>query len=358
MERFSMHSMMSRGGAAAVLGAAAAAAAATAASLGAQNAGPARVRDTVVVRAIGPSRIPLDSIRALMRALDRIEYGTENWIVISRQIDSLVGGPVAKRIMLRTDPGFDAATPKGWIGLSPQGPQYRFFDPEGQRVTYLTYPLIVSVDPDSPAGRAGISSGDRLVAYDGVDVVNHEFNLTRMLVPDHKLDVTVRRDGERKDFALVIARTPDRVVYRRLQAGEMVSAMPGMASGARGSGGVAAAEAVGVPRAGVLSRTPMLPGNIYIISRDGAFGATMSQVTPDLARALKLSTGVLVNEVPESSPAWTSGLRAGDVVVNVGSQPVSTMQEMQALVQALMYTREVPLKVVRDHKSRDITVKW
>jgi S1-C subfamily serine protease len=310
--------------------------AAIALPLEAQSGGSVRVRDTVVVRRIGPAPIPLDSIRTLVRALDRFDYGTENWVIISRQIDSLM-----KPLMLRASRNVEVA-PKGWIGLIAQGPRREDVDSSGQRVTYFAYPLIVSVDPESPAGRAGIAAGDRLIAYDGVDVINHEFNITRMLVPERKLDVTVRREGERKDFTLVVARTPERVFFRKLQPGEVLPAMPSRMK-------------VGV---GAIARGPMLPGNVYIISRDGVFGATMSPVTPDLARALNLSTGVLVNEAPETSPAFASGLRTGDVIVNVGSHPVASMKELQAIVQAYMGARDVPLTIVRDHRTREISVKW
>lgn len=301
--------------------------------LEAQGAGSVRVRDTIVVRRLGPGAIAVDSIRTLTRELDRYEYGTENWIIISRQIDSLM-----KPFMIRASRKVEMA-PKGWIGLNAQGPKQVYLDSAGQRVTYFAYPLIVSVDPESPAGRAGIAAGDRLLAYDGIDVINHEFNITRMLVPERKLDVTVRHEGERRDFSLVVGRTPERVVYRQLQPGDVMPAMPKVPMGA-------------------IMRGPMLPGNVYFFSRNGVFGATMSPVTPDLAKALRLSPGVLVNEAPETSPAFTSGLRAGDVIVNVGSHPVTTMEELQAIVPAYMNAREVPLTIVRSHKTREITVKW
>ena len=310
--------------------------AAVAMPLEAQGGGSVRVRDTIVVRRIGPGAIPVDSIRTLMRELDRFDYGTENWIVVMHQIDSLM-----KPLMLRPARKIEVA-PKGWIGLNAQGPRREDMDSTGQRVTYFAYPLIVSVDPESPAGRAGIAAGDRLIAYDGIDVINHEFNITRMLVPERKLDVTVRREGERKDFSLVVAKTPERVFYRTLQPGEVMRAMPSQTR-------------VGV---GAIARGPMLPGNVYIISRDGVFGATMSPVTPDLAKALNLSTGVLVNEAPETSPAFASGLRTGDIIVNVGSHPVASMKELQAIVQAYMGARDVPLTIVRDHRTREISVKW
>lgn len=354
MERVTMYPMGSTRSRARVTIAAALFAASVALPARAQSVGTVRARDTLVVRAVG---LPIDSIRALMRELDRLEYGTDNWIVVSKRIDSLVNIPLAKqRLLMQRTPIPADALPKGWIGLSAQGPRQEYTDSAGQRVTYFAYPLIVSVEPDSPAGHAGITPGDRLIAYNGIDVINHEFNLTRMLVPESKLDVTVRRDGERKDFSLVVVKTPERLMYRKLQpAGQAGYGMRGFVT-PRERGGQPDVVALG--RGGAIMRGPMLPGNIFIFSRDGFLGATMSPVTPELAKVLNLAPGVLVNQVPETSPAWTSGLRAGDVVVSVASQPVTTMRELQAIVQAHLDEREVPLKVMRDHKPREITVRW
>ena len=79
------------------------------------------------------------------------------------------------------------------------------------RITQFAHPVIVTVDPQSPAEKAGIMAGDVLVAYNGVDVVNHEFNLTTLLRPDSRITVTVRRDGELKDYPLVVAKAPPRI---------------------------------------------------------------------------------------------------------------------------------------------------
>jgi membrane-associated protease RseP (regulator of RpoE activity) len=186
-----------------------------------------------------------------------------------------------------------------------------------------------------------------LLAYNGIDVVGHDFNLSELLVPQRKIDVRVKRDGEPRDYTLTIAKAPARVMMRpqRVTVGAMpvMPAMPGTPL---------------PPKLGML-RAPMLPGNIFIIARDGVLGATMSTVSPELERALNLGgTGVLVNQVAESSPAAVAGLRAGDVVVRVDSKPVETLEELRAVAQANMDRHVLAMRVIRDHKPRDVTVKW
>ena len=41
---------------------------------------------------------------------------------------------------------------------------------EGDFIQYFAYPSIIAVDPESPAQRAGIVTGDVLIAYNGLDV--------------------------------------------------------------------------------------------------------------------------------------------------------------------------------------------
>ena len=60
-------------------------------------------------------------------------------------------------------------------------------------------------------------------------------------------------------------------------------------------------------------------------------GVVGKSLTPDLATALGASgvEGILVLEVAAASPADRSGLRAGDIIVKVGDQPVADMEELQ-----------------------------
>lgn len=304
-------------------------AAATARTARAQSPQVILRRDTAIVLRAGAG-VRLDSIKTLLQSLQRLDFGSDEWLAMSHHLDSLVGTVVVRGVMPEHAP-----VVRGWIGYYVSGPSKTLMNDTSMHVMYFAHPSIVSVEPESPAGRAGIVPGDVLVAYNGVDVVEHDFNMSELLVPGHKIDVRIQRDGEPRDFTLPIAKTPQRFFMRTMPD------MPAMR-----------------PKIGTFHPL-MLPGNVFIIGRDGVLGATMSTVGPELARALKLAgTGVLVNQVVEHSPAAVAGVRAGDLVVSVDSKPVATFEELRAFVQANMDRHEIPLRVVRDRKAHDITVKW
>jgi len=62
-----------------------------------------------------------------------------------------------------------------------------------------------------------------------------------------------------------------------------------------------------------------------------ALGLSLQPLTPELASRLGLedTTGVLVREVDDSSPAASAGLRAGDVIVEVDRKPVRTVADVR-----------------------------
>jgi hypothetical protein len=302
-----------------------------------------------LVRIVGAD---VDSLNALLRTYQRERYGSAAWLEAMRQFDRLLTRD-APRIRARQQLSRTAADPEstldampaGWIGILSQGPTLQQLDDDGLRVTYFAYPSIISVDPRSPAERAGIAPGDKLVAYNGIDVVGREFNLTKLLVPDSRIELTVRRDGVKKDYAIEVAKAPEgvfkrRVAFDHVPEPQVMIALPRHP-----------AETVGA------TPSPMVASGVLISAR-GAFGASLSPVGPGLAKALKLEQGLLVNEVPREAPAYASGLRAGDVIVSAAGRPVSTLDELQNLVVAHLGDRALALQIVRDHGARRVTVRW
>lgn len=320
------------------------------------------VRDTFVLRAFGVGKI--DTIIVLTRALSQEEYGSPAWFELSRKLDSLVTTGLP-RVMLRQNVSGalrSANAPRGWLGFIAQGPSLM----DGERVTYFDYPKVLSVDPASPADRAGIVPGDVVVAFNGTDVVGHEFDLGRF-VPDKKISVTIRRDGQIKEFPLDILKAPQGVASRR-----MAFRVPGGPEGTaiirvepdelRGQGGnrVSGARA-GTTERVIMSRGglgPMVAGSYLVIAPHSVFGADVSTVGSDLARALRIDKGVLVNDVPESSPAYKSGLRVGDVIISASGRPIATLGQLQDEIVSHFGDRSVVLHVMRDRKPTKITVTW
>jgi serine protease Do len=326
--------------------------------------------DSVMVRVMGVGG-KIDTVTAIVRMLDHERYGTPAWFELTRRMDSLLLGE--NRVMLRAGSmvGRFGQFPmtRGWIGFLAQGPQHRSIDSTGDRITYFAYPSILSVDPTSPADKAGIVPGDVLIAFNGTDVVGHEFNLTRLFEPDKKVGVTVRRDGENKDYTLDIVKAPDAIANRRLEMnrvpmpplppgveGQMrIEVRPSGERGERGEGSMRRG-AVFVPKAPMAG--PFMSNGFPIIGPHAVFGADVSPVSAGLAKVLKLEKGVLVNEVPEKSPAYKGGLRVGDVIVNALGQPVSTINELQDLIMSRFGDRSISLQIMRDRKPNKLTITW
>ena len=326
-------------------------------ALDAQQPATTRPRDSVVFRLFAPNSMSLDSLRALLKEFDREQYGTQRWITLTGRIDSLFRIPIASnaavvmRGMFGAEAGRQGWDRLGWLGMRTQGPNRQMSTNGELFVTQFAYPVIVTVDPQSPAEKAGIMAGDVLVAYNGIDVVNHEFNLTTLLKPDSKIGVTVRRDGETKEYQLVAARAPRRILDIR-------------ASEAQGSTGDGRGERPDGQRHDVYFNEPIgrgfsrtVPASpLLAITPNGLFGANLSTVSNELATAFDLKVGVLVNDVPEDSPAFRAGLRAGDVITAVGDRAVISLSELRQRAFALSRERAIPLVVTRNKKSRTVTV--
>jgi serine protease Do len=353
MEHTAMRTVLTRGRAALLLSLSAAL------PLGAQGVGSMQMsrRDsTVFLRVLQPSKATIDSITTLMRALEVEPLGSTAAVTLRRQIDALL--PSANTLLF-TKRGTSAALPQGWVGFTAQGPKKELLSQEGDFIQYFAYPSIIAVDPESPAQRAGIEPGDVLIAYNGLDVRGREFNLTQLLAPERKLSVTIRRDGEMKDYAVTVVKAPERVFRRRLDFGAVPVNGTRVEAIVRGDDGPSRVQMpmIAVPR-GMGPGGGMISSLRMLMAPNGAFGAVLSNVSPELAKTLKLETGVLVNDVSDESPATKAGLHTGDVIVGAGGQSVTSLRALHEAIAMHLQEQSIVLQVMRDRKPRKLSVSW
>jgi membrane-associated protease RseP (regulator of RpoE activity) len=324
---------------------------------GAQAQVEVRTRDSLVVLRIAPSPAQLDSFRVLMSTLEQLPRGSRARAEIDKQLKAMMPPmPTGNRVVFRNPSGF--AGPRGWIGINAQGPHNEFITPQSFIIQYFDYPSIASVDPDSPAQRAGIVAGDVLVEYDGTDLVGHKFDLTQMLIPDKRLGVTVRRDGEMKEFAVTVAPAPENIFVRRRDLGGPGEMEIHVVQGMRDERSGRALAGPGFPFLHGLGGNGRGTSFTMLMTPNGAFGAILSSVGPELAKAFRIETGVLVNDVTEDTPASRAGLHTGDVIVTAAGQPVPSLKKLQELIAKHIPDQSIALQVVRDRKSRKVTVSW
>jgi serine protease Do len=166
--------------------------------------------------------------------------------------------------------------------------------------------IVRTVQPGTPAAKAGIQQGDVIVAVNGKDVNPDETvsYLVANLPVGQRSTITVMRSGKKLDIPVVITQRPTQEQLAK-QLGEDDE-------GTTNNSGTAA------PATQTL-------------------GLSLQPITAPVAQALKLpqgTTGVVVTAVDPSSDAAEKGLQRGDIIVAVQGQKVTTPAQVAAAVAA------------------------
>jgi len=93
--------------------------------------------------------------------------------------------------------------------------------------------------------------------------------------------------------------------------------------------------------------------------RRGRLGVTVQDVTPDIAEALELEkgTGALVTNVESGSPAQETGIRAGDLIVEINGGPIDTATDLRNQVGLVPVGDVLKIKLMRGGKWITRTVR-
>lgn len=302
-----------------------------------------------------------------------IAEGTRNVIVtrlraVEGQLSSIAESARALRAQLeQLCASTRAAT--GWLGVAFNSDFSMDASPDGPRLAMRRYPEIESIEPGSPAEKAGIRRGDVLLTLGGRDLSDAELSLTELLKPGTRLAVRLKRGVETRNLNVLIEPRPadfqptcgweDDVIARALAPGQ------GFAFVVSGTGaGAGDSVAARAPRAQVWVTGPESQGQApvgYAFTIAGsaqvALGAQLVPLNEGLANLSGAERGLFVVDVVRRSPAAQSGLMAGDVIVSVDGRVV---RSPAALVQMMeeSETRELPLQLVRRRKVETIVLKW
>jgi serine protease Do len=231
---------------------------------------------------------------------------------INSQIFSHSGGYVGLSFAIPVDVAMgvvaqikaDGRVTRGWMGVTLQEVTQdlaRSFNLEQPRGA-----LVAEVDADSPAAKAGLKSGDVIVAYAGKPI-NDSADLPPLVgstKPGASKALTVIRDGKEREIAVTLGQLPEQD-QRELALNDV----PGEDS----------------PRLNVaVADVPA--------GQHGAGG------------------GVLVQQVGPGAAA-EAGVRPGDILLSLNNQKIKDAAHLQQLVNELPRGKRIPLLVKRGDGS-------
>jgi len=92
--------------------------------------------------------------------------------------------------------------------------------------------------------------------------------------------------------------------------------------------------------------------------RDTWLGIRVSTITPELAAGLNLKNnrGLLIREIDHDSPADKAGLKAGDLIVAVNGQEITTSREANRIIYGSRIGDRLTFEVLRRGKAKEIPV--
>ena len=170
--------------------------------------------------------------------------------------------------------------------------------------------LISQVVSRSPAEAGGLEPGDIILEFNHRDIV-YSFDLPHvvgLISPGRTAEALVARNGEQ--------------ITMNIEVG----ALPGQTAATRNSN----------PRA------PNAAGSGLIL------GMALENIDPDQMADLRISGGVIVRSVQPGSAAAQAGLAAGDVLVRLGFEEVSSVRDFGEIASRLPAGKLAPVRFYRD----------
>ncbi|MDR3792500.1 MAG: PDZ domain-containing protein [Terracidiphilus sp.] len=207
--------------------------------------------------------------------------------------------------------------------------------------------VITLIDHDAPAGKVGLKVNDVVVQVNGQAVEGAE-QLRRMLretPAGRKVNLTISREGGMQTLTVELAdrKVVEHDAWNKIDQGsDMFTATPGMGmlAGSNGAGNASASNGWHLPFFG---------GSLNV-------GVLVEPLNGQMAEVLGVKSGLMIKQVTRRSAASAAGLKALDVILKVGSEPVTTMAGWERAMRA-NHGKTVQVTILRDKKQQTMTLE-
>lgn len=259
---------------------------------------------------------------------------------------------------------------EGWMGVAYKGEFTMDMTPGGMVMRVRSYPELESVEPKSPADKAGLRRGDVMLSMGGQELIDAVVDIGQLLKPGTRLPVRVKRGVDVRVFTVVIEPRPadfrPTCAWEDETIGRALAVAPNSFSFV--IGGQVAPDAPnpfrigsGQASGGTAFSSPEPPSGRmgFTLSSNGQFagGAQLTALNEGLIALTGVERGIFVVTVARRSPAAQSGLKAGDVITAVEGRSVSAPTALLRLMES-SESRELRLQVVRNRRTENVTLRW
>lgn len=203
----------------------------------------------------------------------------------------------------------------------------------------------------SPAQSAGLQNGDVIVRFNGEEITSVR-KLTRLIgevAPDHQARITILRSGGERELTATLGKRPT----AKFESGNWSFGVPPQ-------GRMELPQMPEFPPAAEMPGVPAVPGApgqqfMFRMGPSRQIGVGITPLTDQLASHFNVSSGVLINNVRENSPAAKAGLKAGDIIVEVDGKELKNDGD---LIRAVSEKKEgeVSLTFVRNGSRQTVRV--
>jgi serine protease Do len=192
---------------------------------------------------------------------------------------------------------------RGWLGLNVQE--------VGEGTARA--PVIVDVFKDSPAEKAGLKPGDRVVGVGGKPVQRYQQILRRvaLLQPGTTVKIDVVRGGRSFDFTATLTQRPSLDAIKAMNSGGRIDAL----------------------------------------------GLAVRAIDANAAASLGVEPGLKIEAIVPGGPSELAGLATGDVIVEVNREPVGTLKDFDVALSESEPGEPVLLKIRRGQSLRYLAVR-